>query len=465
MGLNCKRCFGMRVFVSYTVKDPAITDDSLQKVEARIKAFAKVFIDKIHNKEGGQRRVDFELWKSDIVLHLSSSPEYSSKWVQKELITARKKEKPIVKVSVDDLLQMDDEQLYFLLNDVDRKTWSVGVVMVLSLLACLGISLAGIWVSYKYVALNLSGGGDIYNARGLFGDSWGGVNAIISAFAFAGVIVTLFLQNRDLNLQRKEMARQREEFEKENETLKYQRFENLFYNMLNLQERIVDGLRITYETVEDVTVPLTAGNWTVDARHVEHTVLGRDCFRYAFEEIEVPLYVRDKQQYVNGYRRFLNLQGSSHYDDNWIPSYFDHYFRHLYRILKFVDTQKFTRDETYKYTSLLRGTLSRYELVWIYYNSLYGKNVKLRRLIEKYGILKNLRRDLLTISKEYSDLLNEKGWSIHDVQEKGFFATDYEYFLTERQDDPDYFFVGAFCNPGGVNSELKGLEQWRALMQ
>ena len=92
MGLNCKRCFGMRVFVSYTVKDPAITDDSLQKVEARIKAFAKVFIDKIHNKEGGQRRVDFELWKSDIVLHLSSSPEYSSKWVQKELITPRKKE-------------------------------------------------------------------------------------------------------------------------------------------------------------------------------------------------------------------------------------------------------------------------------------------------------------------------------------------------------------------------------------
>ena len=63
----------MRVFVSYTVKDPAITDDSLQKVEARIKAFAKVFIDKIHNKEGGQRRVDFELWKKAITL--TSNPE------------------------------------------------------------------------------------------------------------------------------------------------------------------------------------------------------------------------------------------------------------------------------------------------------------------------------------------------------------------------------------------------------
>ena len=276
--------------------------------------------------------------------------------------------------------------------------------------------------------------------------------------------MTLFLQNRDLNLQRKEMARQREEFEKENETLKYQRFENLFYNMLNLQERIVDGLRVKYETIEDVTVPMAAGNWITDARHIEHVVLGRDCFRYAFEEIEVPLYVGDELQYVKGYRRFLKLQGCSHYDDNWIPSYFDHYFRHLYRILKFVDTQKFARDEAYKYTSLLRGTLSRYELVWIYYNSLYNENVKFRRLIEKFGILKNIRRDLLTISKEYLDLLHEKGLSPQSVQEKGFWATDYEYYLTERQDDPDYFFVGAFCNPEGVNSELKRLEEWREMM-
>lgn len=455
----------MRVFVSYTFKDPAISEDSLRKIETQIEPFAKVFIDKIHNKKGGQRRVDFELWRSDIVLHLSSSSGYSSKWVQKELITARKKEKPIVKVSVDDLLQMDDEQLYLLLNDVEKKPQPVGVVMALSLLTCLGISLVGIWASYKYVSLNLSSEADINNARGLFGDSWGGVNAIISAFAFAGVIVTLFLQNRDLNLQRKEMARQREEFEKENETLKYQRFENLFYNMMNLQERIVDGLRITYESVEDATVPLAAGNWIKDARHVEHTVLGRDCFRYAFEEIEVPLYGGGEHQYVNGFRRFLKIQGCSHYDDNWIPSYFDHYFRHLYRILKFVDTQKFTRDEAYKYTSLLRGTLSRYELVWIYYNSLYNENVKLRRLVEKYGILKNMRRDLLTISKEYWDLLNEKGLSPQDVQAKGFWATDYDYYLTDRNNDPDYFYVGAFCSRKDMDFELEKLDKWRTLVQ
>ena len=86
------------------------------------------------------------------------------------------------------------------------------------------------------------------------------------------------------------------------------------------------------------------------------------------------------------------------YMDSNHPSYFDHYFRHLYHIIKFVkNTQLLDSDqERYEYTSIVRAQLSRYELVWLYYNGLsdYGKE-KFKPLIEEYALLKNLRHELL----------------------------------------------------------------------
>ena len=90
----------------------------------------------------------------------------------------------------------------------------------------------------------------------------------------------------------------------------------------------------------------------------------------------------------------LGLEG---YLQSEVPTQFDHYFRLLYRILKFVKTSPLiTRfEDEYEYTSILRATFSRYELVWLYYNGLtYGKN-KLKPLIERYAMLKNIRKDLL----------------------------------------------------------------------
>lgn len=75
--------------------------------------------------------------------------------------------------------------------------------------------------------------------QALFGDSFGAVNALISAFAFAGVIVTIFIERHELTLQRKDLSLQRREFATQNKTLQLQRFENTFFNMLTLQQRIV----------------------------------------------------------------------------------------------------------------------------------------------------------------------------------------------------------------------------------
>lgn len=450
----------MKVFVSYTSKDPAVTKVKLEQLEKKITPFAKVFIDLLHNESGKQRRVDRELHRCDVVLQIVS-PQYKSEWVQNELISARKNGKTVIKVGMDELIGMDEEELFLLLSDVEKKGWSVWTILCIALLVCVGVSILGIWLSYLFVSgQDLKGlEGGLLTARGVFGDSWGGVNAIISAFAFAGVIVTLFLQNRDLNLQRKEMARQREEFEKENETLKYQRFENTFYNMLNLQQQIVDGLRYDYYDNERTTVHVKGG-FTTDRKLIKREVVGRDVFRYLFSDV---LLVEYNSSFY-GYKQYLQFCGIVKYDGTLIPTYFDHYFRHLYKIVQFVDSQEFSFGEKYRYLSFLRGTLSRYELVWLYYNALHPDFYKFKRLIEKYSLLKALRSDLLSISKETVDYYKGLGVSDEDLKDNEFGIDDFAYFLTDNPNEESKYMISAFWNSNDYQNGVEYLKRWNVFV-
>lgn len=102
-------------------------------------------------------------------------------------------------------------------------------------LAATAICLA-IWFGGYIFTKWLSGCSCIFQVDGgtspsaLFGDSFGGVNALVSALAFAGMmIVTFAFQRYELGLQRQELKAQREEFSA-NVTLRLQRFENTFFN-------------------------------------------------------------------------------------------------------------------------------------------------------------------------------------------------------------------------------------------
>lgn len=438
----------MRLYVSYTSTDPMISNENLNLVESRIKPYADVFIDILHNKDKNQKKIEKEVSKCDAVLQLVFPQSHSE--IHKDILTALKENKPIIKVSVEELLNMDEEQIYLLISNVEKKGWSVWAILTVSLFICLTISVLGLYLSYLFVSCQIIEYPDgILNARGLFGDSWGGVNAIISAFAFAGVIVTLFLQNRDLNLQRKEMSRQSEEFAKENETIKYQRFENLFYNMLNLQQEIVAALRFDHKV--KYTLPNNVSTqrcWSSDI------ITGRDVFRYTFEDIEIPI-----SRVFKGYREYLGIEGLGSYDNTWIPTIFDHYFRHLYKIIQFVDNQKFSYEETYKYISMLRGTLSRYELVWLYYNALNPSFTKFKKLIEKYSLLKNIREDLLSTCSETKKYYDRLGISKSTLQGNGFSGSDFEFYLTNNADDTKYN-ISAFWNKEIISEGIKHLNRW-----
>ncbi len=238
--------------------------------------------------------------------------------------------------------------------------------------------------------------------QGTFGDTFGAVNALFSGLAFAGLIATLLYQKEELKLQREDLQQtreelkgQREEFEEQNKTLKRQRFENTFFNMLSLQQEITNNLFYQDEKENEQTI-------------TQHTYKGREVFKEIYENATVKyeglIYSKN-----TGLKLVLKHNGYNAYTAIADTTRFDHYFRNLYRIFKYIDTTDLIdQNERYQYACIVRSQLSDYELIMLFFNCLSdnGKE-KFKPLIEKYAILKNIRHDLLpSAGKEMGNYLS-----------------------------------------------------------
>ena len=303
--------------------------------------------------------------------------------------------------------------------------------------------------------------------QGQFGDQFGAVNALFSGLAFAGLIFTIILQKKELALQREELSDTRKELEgqkqqmmQQNMTLRIQRFENTFFHMMELQQQIVNDLfakENENKTVQEESSTGTTFRGVVE----EHDFQGRYLFSHKFVYGIHDVYDSDNRKVkVYGMGGVIALAGFSQYELYNTPTLFDHYFRHLYTILKFIDKEDipetdktiFSDEDLYGYAKILRATLSRYELVWLYYNGLSGYgNEKLKPLLEKYCMLKNLREDLLECCRENKDALGKIGLTPTQVKKDDYSGTDYEFFLTTERGDKTKYHISAFFN---TNKEL-----------
>lgn len=305
--------------------------------------------------------------------------------------------------------------------------------------------------------------------RGVFGDQFGAVNALFSGLAFAGLIYTIFLQHDELCCQRQELADNRkemkcqtDEFKKENESLRIQRFENTFYNMLALQQQIVDSL--IYQDVKKIIAKetSTAPDTILVSKEnlIQREIKGRDVFRFAFTE---SIHDPKRNQYV-GLADAMSREGMQAYVNYYTCSYFDHYFRHFYTILKFIKQQDWLEwSEQYHYASRLRATLSRYELVWLFYNGLSENGCeKLKPLMEEFSILKNIRPDLLTLCRENILLLESHKIDINELVNAGFSGTDYEFFMTDSDEArQDRYHVKAFYSDRQIEEGKRYYRRWK----
>lgn len=245
-------------------------------------------------------------------------------------------------------------------NIVNIITWVFIIVLI-------GIIFYLIWRGSQNIYYSL------FNSEkaGQIGDSAGLLNSLFSGLAFLGVIVTIILQSKELKQTITELKNQKEEFQIQNQTLKRQQFENTFFNMLKTQENIIYNLEYGYGT---------DGNVNYKSGRRVFAVLYNKSLKHEFDIKRKRASTIEEISEI--YYSIENLQ------------MLDHYFRHMYRIIKFVDENSYLNDkEKSNYIDILRATLSQYEFALLFYNGLCYDKMKI--FIERYWLLDNLRIELL----------------------------------------------------------------------
>ncbi|OIK03929.1 putative phage abortive infection protein [Bacillus sp. MUM 13] len=229
-----------------------------------------------------------------------------------------------------------------------------------------------------------------FTQLGPFGDFASGTLVPTLTFvSFLALLVTLRMQKEQLDIQKEEMQATRQEFIEQNKTLSIQRFENTFFQMVNLHHDIINS--IVYDRIDNIS--------------------GRASFQHLYDTFK-KMYLRnmDKDFEFRGKTDLskIRITYKPIYESN--EDKLGHYFRNLYRILKFIDETDMSilnSEDKKNYIGIIRAQLSSYELGLIFYNSLsiLGHNSLL--LADKYNLFDNLNTSIL-ISPTHKELFNNE---------------------------------------------------------
>lgn len=254
-------------------------------------------------------------------------------------------------------------------ESIDRQIWGFSIAAVV--LVVLGLAAAG-WGIWRLWPLSST------NAAALGGYMSG---TVASTWALAGVALiyaALLAQRRqllfqadelehnrnELALTRAELEGQKNQLTLQNKTLTRQRFENTFFQLLQLHQ----------ENVHNTTV-----------RSGDTDVSGRGAF--------VELYDHLRKAFVQATNQNRPEPVQWAYSEFFLhhQAYLGHYFRTLYNIVKFIDRSELTRDDKHFYIRLLRAQLSSHELLLLFYNGVSPWGVeKFNPLMREYRLLKNM---------------------------------------------------------------------------
>lgn len=264
------------------------------------------------------------------------------------------------------------------------EKWLVGIAISFGILGFLVFVISIFYFQNaeefdKTKAINSNKFGDFGSfMSGSVGTIWALVSVILFYLTLRLQRKELGFQRDELELTRNELFGQKNQMIKQNETLSHQQFENTFFQLLTLFNSIVNSLDIR----------------TRDTKVVTNS--GRDCFEVFYKKL------KNLQTGKNSHKNSYTISDCEvedtilAYDDlyNSHKSDMSHYFRTIYHIFKFIDSAKIENKN--QYIAITRAQLSSYEQILIFYNCLHINGLeKFKPLIEKYGIFKNLDRNLL----------------------------------------------------------------------
>lgn len=204
---------------------------------------------------------------------------------------------------------------------------------------------------------------------GTFGDSFGALNTLFSGLAFAGIIVSIFLQSKELSETRGEIKAQGNQFKLQTQALNRQVFETTLFQLISLHNEILGS----------VTVFDYSGKQQFNGRAAVKEIYLKKFHEGAFR-YELGLHENEYPKNINEYyMTFYELYGDQ----------IGHYFRNIYQIINFIDKSEVGNKKFY--SNLLRAQMSSHELGLLFYNCLsdLGRE-KFKPLIEKYSFFEHL---------------------------------------------------------------------------
>lgn len=207
----------------------------------------------------------------------------------------------------------------------------------------------------------------INSDKGVIGDTFGGTLGPFIAWIAAILTFAAFWVQYRAN-------------EQQSEYIKQQRFEDIFFRLLENHQRIVESMDLSR----------TQNRNEVIAR-------SRDVFKMMYKRF----ISQHKKTFED--KNIENTNITYHLIQEKYKSDLHHYFRFLYHILKFIKNSDISDNDKYKYASILRATLSAYEIIFIFYNCLHDNGSShFKPLVEEFSFLKNIDTSLL-ISNNHED--------------------------------------------------------------
>lgn len=234
--------------------------------------------------------------------------------------------------------------------------------------------LAGVLICVVLLLTYTILGSEAYDDRGTFGDMFGAANSLFTGLSVVGLLVTILLQRKDINIQR-------EELNKQNNTTQIQNFENTFFQMMN----------IFYKVIEEIHYSNGTSNYTGRA--------SISSIHYALLKA-AQVYHSEKEEligvdYTVRYFTFTGAEIRTLISEHFVKhkNQLSHYFRTLFNIVEVIDSNQFINKQLY--INILTSQLSRTELMLMLYFGIYSENPKYKMYIEKYSLLKDLDRESL----------------------------------------------------------------------
>ena len=253
-----------------------------------------------------------------------------------------------------------------------------------------------------------------YKDRGTFGDMFGSINTLFSGLAFGGIIYTIYqqraefkLQREELILQRKEVAQTNNELREQVKSLKIQRFETSFFNMISLHNEIINS------------ISEEGNSKTLQGR----LIFPKMCVRFdtKFKSIckkikEDPII--DEYQLGYGPYRLEILKKTCEEFYKIHGNLLEHYVRNVCTILRFIDNfDQFEERSKEKehYMDILKAQLSYSELNLLFVTSFYYLGRELQTIGKKYNFFEHFDTSLKLGDYSYDETYDDLKWEIDET--------------------------------------------------